>query len=111
MNKKFDAKKRWIAYSSTVRGSIRVDEGARAALSHNNKSLLASGIIAVDGAFASGDVISISDRDGQEFARGRSNYSADEVDKIKGLRSDNIKNVLGYKAKDEVVHKNDLVIL
>ena len=110
-NKKFDAKKRWIAYSSTVRGSIRVDDGARTALVDNNKSLLASGILGTSGEFDSGDVISISDKDGHELARGLSNYSSDEVKKLKGLRSADFKNVLGYKTRDEIVHKDNLVIL
>ena len=110
-NKKFDAKKRWIAYSSTLRGTVRVDDGARTALVDDNKSLLASGIVASSGEFASGDVISISDKDGHELARGLSNYSSDEVKKLKGLRSADFKRVLGYKAKDEIVHKNNLVIL
>lgn len=110
-NKKFDAKKRWIAYSSTVRGSVRVDNGAMIALVSNNKSLLASGILASSGEFAFGDVISISDKDGRELARGLSNYSSDEVEKLKGLRSADFKSVLGYKAKDEIVHKDNLVIL
>ncbi len=110
-NKKFDAKKRWIAYSSTVMGSVRIDDGARAALVDDNKSLLASGIVGLSGEFASGDVISISDKDGRELARGLSNYSSDEVGKLKGLRSADFKSVLGYKAKDEIVHKDNLVIL
>ncbi|MCX5677766.1 MAG: glutamate 5-kinase [Candidatus Omnitrophica bacterium] len=110
-NKKFDAKKRWIAYSSMSRGAIRIDDGARTALIHRNKSLLASGIVEVSGDFVSGDVISISDKDGHEFAKGLSNYSADEVEKLKGLKSVDFKNVLGYKAKDEIVHKDNLVIL
>jgi glutamate 5-kinase len=110
-NKEFDAKKRWIAYSSRVRGSVRVDDGARKALVDGNKSLLASGIVASGGEFVSGDVISISDKDGRELARGLSNYSSDEVKKLKGLKSADFRSVLGYKAKDEIVHKDNLVIL
>jgi len=109
--KSHDAKKRWIAYSSKAKGSICVDDGARSALCHGNKSLLASGIVGIDGDFASGDVIVISDRQGSEFARGVSNYSAIDVNKIKGLKSRDFKGILGCKAKDEVVHKNNLVIL
>lgn len=111
VNKEFDAKKRWIAYSSRVRGSVCVDDGARRAIVDGNKSLLASGILAANGEFASGDVISISDKDGRELARGLSNYSSDEVNKLKGLKSADFRNVLGYKAKDEIVHKDNLVIL
>lgn len=110
-NKKFDAKKRWIAYSSRSKGTISVDDGARGAISQNNKSLLASGIVSVDGDFTSGDVVSVSDKDGNEFARGLSNYSAAEVKKIKGLKSADFKNVLGYKDQDEIIHKDNLAVL
>lgn len=110
-NKKFDARKRWIAYSSMARGTIRIDDGARAALVDGNKSLLASGVVGVSGDFSSGDVVGISDKDGHEFAKGLSNYSADEVEKLKGLKSAAFKSVLGYKARDEIVHKDNLVIL
>ncbi|MFH1190565.1 MAG: glutamate 5-kinase [Candidatus Omnitrophota bacterium] len=110
-DKKFDAKKRWIAHSSTARGVLTVDDGAKAALVGNNKSLLASGILGSSGKFAAGDVISISDKDGRELARGISNYSSAEVDKLKGLKSAEFKRVLGYKAKDEIIHKDNLVIL
>ncbi|MDO8536085.1 MAG: glutamate 5-kinase [Candidatus Omnitrophota bacterium] len=106
----FLAKKRWIAFSSKPRGSIYVDSGAREALS-KNKSLLASGIVEVDGQFVAGDVIKIADRNFREFARGLTNYSSSELLKIKGLKTGEIKNVLGHKTRDEVVHKDDLVIL
>jgi glutamate 5-kinase len=110
-NKKYDARKRWIAYSSSTKGSIRVDDGAKKALFYHNKSLLASGILDIDGRFKSGDVVSITDKAGNEFAKGICNYSADELDKIKGLRSSDFRDALGYKAKDEIVHKDNLVIL
>lgn len=105
------AKKRWIAFSSRPGGSIYVDDGAREALSDKNKSLLASGIIEVDGQFVAGDVVRIADRNFKEFARGLTNYSSSELLKIKGLKTGEIKNALGYKARDEVIHKDDLVIL
>jgi glutamate 5-kinase len=105
------AKKRWIAFSSKPKGSIYVDSGAKEALSSKNKSLLASGIVEVDGQFAAGDVIKIADKNFREFARGITNYSSGEILKIKGLKNADIKNVLGDKARDEVVHKDDLVIL
>lgn len=105
------AKKRWMAFSSKPRGSICVDGGAKEALSNKNKSLLASGIVSVDGQFAAGDVVKIVDKSLKEFARGLTNYSSSELFKIKGLRTPQIKNALGYKARDEVVHKDDLVIL
>ena len=105
------ARKRWIAFSSKPRGSISVDGGAREALSNKNKSLLASGIVSVDGEFASGDVVRIADKSFTEFARGITNYSSSELLKIKGLKTSEIKGALGYKSRDEVVHKDNLVIL
>ena len=109
--KAFVAKKRWIAFSSKPKGSIRVDDGARKALSEKDRSLLASGIISAEGTFASGDAVSIAGEDGEEFARGLSNYSSGEISKIKGLKTSGYKGALGYKGRDEVVHKDNLVIL
>lgn len=107
---KFIAKKRWIAFSSKPKGVIKIDRGAREAL-WKNKSLLASGIMAVDGKFTAGDVVSIADNDGIEFARGLTNYSSEEVSKIMGHSSSSFKDILGYKGRDEIVHKDNLVIL
>jgi glutamate 5-kinase len=109
--KAFVAKKRWIAFSSRPKGVISVDDGARAALAEKDKSLLASGIAGVEGSFASGDVVSIAGRDGAEFARGVANYSSGEISKIKGLKTSGYKAALGYKGRDEVVHKDNLAIL
>jgi glutamate 5-kinase len=105
------AKKRWIAFSSKAKGTIVVDSGAKEALSNKNKSLLSSGIVEVDGNFTAGDVIKITDKSFREFAKGLSNYSSSELLKIKGLKTNEIKAVLGYKGADEVVHKDNLVIL
>jgi glutamate 5-kinase len=105
------AKKRWIAFSSKAKGAIIVDSGAREALSGKNKSLLSSGIVGIDGNFAAGDVVKIADKASKEFARGLSNYSSSELLKIKGLKTTEIKAALGYKGADEVVHKDNLVIL
>ena len=108
---RFLAKKRWIAFSSKAKGTIVVDSGAREALSDKNKSLLSSGIIDVNGVFFAGDAVKIVDKALKEFARGLSNYSSSEILKIKGLKTDEIKGALGYKGADEVIHKNNLVIL
>lgn len=107
----FIAKKRWIAFSSKTKGAIRIDEGAVSAVLTKNKSLLASGIAAVDGHFVAGDVVSIADREGKQLAAGVSNYSSAEIVKIKGLKTSQIHDVLGRKTQDEVVHKDNLVIL
>jgi glutamate 5-kinase len=105
------AKKRWIAFSSRAKGAIIVDGGAKEALTDRNKSLLSSGITGVEGEFASGDVVKITDRSLKEFARGLANYSSSELAKIKGLKTSQIQGVLGYKGADEVIHKDNLVIL
>jgi glutamate 5-kinase len=108
---KIIAKKRWIAFSSKPKGSIKVDNGAKEALIEKDKSLLGSGIIDVEGDFSTGDVIKILDKEGFEFARGVANYSASDIAKIKGLKTSQIKAALGYHGEDEVVHKDNLVIL
>jgi len=108
---KIMAKKRWIAFSSKARGRISVDDGAREALLKKNRSLLSSGIIGTGGSFARGDVVSIVDKNESEFAKGIANYSSEEISKIKGLNTSEFKGVLGYKGHDEVVHKDNLVIL
>jgi glutamate 5-kinase len=108
---KIIAKKRWIAFSSKPKGAIRVDNGAKEALSDKDKSLLGSGIIGVEGDFASGDVVTIIDKEGKEFARGVASYSSAEISKIKGLKTSQIKAALGYDGEDEVIHKDNLVIL
>ncbi|MGB2705413.1 MAG: glutamate 5-kinase [Candidatus Omnitrophota bacterium] len=108
---KAKAKKRWIAFSSKVKGSIIVDDGAKKALAKGQKSLLASGITGKEGTFKAGDVIGISDSKGREFARGLVNYSSKEIERIKALKTSEIESVLGYKDHDEVVHRDNLVIL
>ena len=108
---KFIAKKRWIAYSSKPKGSIRVDDGAKEALVRKNRSLLASGIIGLSGTFRPRDTVRIMDRSGNEFGRGLCNYSSEDLSKIKGLGSGKFKAVLGYEARDEIIHKDELVIL
>lgn len=105
------AKKRWIAHSSKPKGSIEVDDGAKAALIEKDKSLLASGITGLDGDFRSGNVVSIVDARGKEFARGITNYSNKDLSKIKGLNTAGFKAALGRKGPDEVVHKDNLVLL
>ena len=105
------AKKKWIAFSSKKKGSLIVDKGARDALVERKKSLLSSGIVRVEGNFHIGDTVGICDEHKHEFARGLANYSAKEVDKIKKVKTDRIEKILGYKYYDEVIHKDNLVIL
>lgn len=106
------ARERWIAYGGTSSGNrIYVDTGAKMALMKAGKSLLPSGIIKIEGSFQPGDLVQIIDNDGVEFARGLVNYTTEELDKIKGLKSSQVKLVLGYKYYDEVVHRDNLVLL
>ena len=104
-------RKKWIAFGSHVGGKVIVDDGAREALIHKGKSLLPSGIVAVEGSFASGDVVEIVDVKGREFARGITNYSASELNRIKGQKSKDICPILGYKDFDEVIHRDNLSLI
>jgi len=108
---KMSGRKRWIAYSLRSRGVIKVDAGARLALSERGKSLLPSGITEVSGNFEFGDAVSCVDETGTEFARGLTNYSIKEIERIKGKRTDQIESLLGYMYYDEVIHRDNLVIL
>ncbi|MDP3981608.1 MAG: glutamate 5-kinase [Chlamydiota bacterium] len=108
---KISSKKRWLAHFIKTQGALVLDSGALAAIQHKGKSLLASGILSVTGAFQIGSLISLKDEQGCEIARGLSNYSALELEKIKGSKTSDIINVLGYKYADEVVHRNYLVVL
>jgi glutamate 5-kinase len=108
---RMQSRKRWLAFASLPRGGIVVDAGARGALVLGGKSLLPSGVRGTQKTFRAGDVVSLVDLAGQEFGRGLANYSRDEVEKIKGLKSDEIAGVLGARPYDEVVHRDNLVIL
>lgn len=107
---RLENRKRWIAFGAAVQGRIYVDEGAAKALLLNGKSLLPSGITRVEGSFEVGNTVSICDPSGREIARGIVNYSAHEVERIKGLKTRDIAQVLGYKDYDEVVHRNNMVL-
>lgn len=108
---KIASRKRWIAFTLPRQGRIFIDQGAKEALKLKGKSLLPSGIVRVKGKFSGGDVVSIIDGNDREFARGLSNYSGEEVDEIKGVKTKDIQSILGYKPYDEVVHRDNLVIL
>lgn len=104
-------RKRWIAFALRPKGELVVDPGAKEALCRHGRSLLPSGVLEVRGRFERGDPVSCLDPEGREFARGLVNYSAQELQRIKGLRTDRIEHVLGYKYRDEVIHRDDLVLL
>lgn len=104
-------RKRWLAFAARPQGGVRVDAGAKRALVHQGRSLLPSGVQGTVKQFRVGDVVSVLGAEGEEFARGLVNYSAEEVERIKGRRSTEIEGVLGYKHSDEVIHRDNLVLL
>ncbi len=105
------SRKHWIGYTVKAKGRLTLDDGAVEALTRKGKSLLASGITAVQGNFEAGDCVACADRAGREFAKGLANYGAEAIGKIKGLKSGEIQKTLGYKDYDEVIHRDNLVIL
>jgi len=105
---KLDARKKWIISSISPKGEIIIDDGAAQALS-NGKSLLAAGIIKVSGKFEKGDHIKVLNKKNSECARGLSSFSSDEILRIMGHHSKEIEKILGYVAKSEVIHKDDMV--
>jgi glutamate 5-kinase len=104
------ARKRWIAFAVTPQGRLTVDAGALQALTHRGKSLLPSGVVDVEGDFAAGEVVALVG-DGREFARGLVNFDAGELRRIRGAKTRDIVTRLGYKSFDEVIHRDNLVIL
>ncbi|WP_317933082.1 glutamate 5-kinase [Halioxenophilus sp. WMMB6] len=104
------ARKQWLAGQLQNRGSVTLDAGAVAVLQRQGKSLLAVGVKAVAGQFKRGDMVLCLDESGREVARGLINYSAREVAKIKGLPTESIEQVLGYKDEDELIHRDNLVV-
>lgn len=107
---KLTAKKHWIAFSKKPRGKLLIDEGGQRAVIKQGKSLLPSGICGVDGSFERGDAVRLCNRDGEEFARGVISYSLAEMLQIMGKQSSEIENILGYKYRDEVVCRDNLVL-
>ena len=105
------SRKHWIAFNPKPKGEVIVDDGAKKAIVQKGKSLLPSGVVKIRGSFDRGDLVTCQGPRGKEFARGLVNYSATELEKIKGLRSDQIESTLGYKYSDEVIHRDDLVVL
>jgi len=104
------ARKRWIAGSLSPMGSLTVDEGAARALARGS-SLLPAGVRAVSGVFSRGDPVSIRDPAGKEIARGLSAYDSADAARIAGHRSAEIEAILGWRGRDEMVHRDDLVLL
>jgi len=107
------ARKRWIAFAVPPQGRLLVDAGARQALIERGKSLLPSGVVDIEGDFDAGEVVALcaADGDGKEFARGLVNFDAQELRTIRRAKTTEIESLLGYKSFDEVVHRDNLVVL
>lgn len=106
-----EGRKRWLLAQSATAGTVQVDEGAARALERGGKSLLPVGLVAVEGEFERGAIISVRRREGNEFARGVCNYSARDLRAILGQRSGEIADILGYDYGPECIHRDNLVLL
>lgn len=104
-------RKRWLAFGARIRGRLTVDKGCATALLKKGSSLLAAGIKSVEGSFEQGNTISIVNQDGWEIARGLANYNSEDAEKIKGAHTHEIAGILGHKPYDEVVHRDNMVLL
>ncbi|MCM8779236.1 MAG: glutamate 5-kinase [Candidatus Omnitrophica bacterium] len=110
--KKLSSRKQWMLFNLSPKGKIYIDRGAKEAILKKGKSLLSAGIVKIEGDFSEADLVSILDGETKrEIGQGITNYSSEELSKIKGLKTSEIEKVLGYKYYDEVIHRDNLVIL
>jgi glutamate 5-kinase len=105
------SRKHWLAYTAKPRGCLRLDAGAVRAVRERGRSLLPAGVVAVEGSFGIGDPVACEDDRGVEFARGLTAYTAEDVRRIQGKSTSEIDRVLGYSNGDEVIHRDDLVLV
>jgi len=108
--RRMSSRRRWIAQAARTHGKIMIDDGAAIALAERGKSLLPSGIAGVMGKFAKGATVAVIDSTGRQIARGMTNYSSEEIDKIKGLKTAQVARLLGDKSCDEVIHRNNMTV-
>ena len=108
---KMESRKRWMLSGLASKGKVMVDKGAVSALKEHNKSLLPAGLVKAEGKFQRGDIVDILNEKGKRIGCGISNYSSSDLATIGGKHSDKIGNLLGYDYGDEVVHRNNMVIL
>ncbi len=106
----FNARQRWLAHGVVPSGLLYLDEGAVRAVREGGKSLLPAGIIQVEGSFDSQDAVQLCDRQGVEIARGLVNYGSDELQRIRGQKSNAIAAILGYSSTETIVHRDNLVL-
>src|SRR5262249_685386 len=103
--------KRWLGFTARPKGRVTIDPGAFNAVRHKGRSLLPIGVVQVQGEFHKGAVISLCDLAGQEFARGLTNYSAADARRVLGLRTEQIAELFGTLPYEEIVHRDNLVLL
>lgn len=108
---RLEARRKWVAFGRPVRGTLVLDPGAVAAVANGGKSLLPAGIRSLEGEFEAGEAVSLRADDGRELARGVCNYGSEDLLRILGRKSSEIEGILGYKIADEVVHRNNMVVL
>ena len=106
-----DAKRQWLANNLKIKGTVSLDTGAETAIVNDGKSLLPVGVEKVEGSFIRGDLVSCVGPTNNEIARGLVNYNSDEAIKLIGITSGKIEEALGYIAEEELIHRNNLVIL
>jgi glutamate 5-kinase len=110
--RRMKGRKKWMAFSPQAEGAVVVDAGARRAIVSGHRSLLPAGVKAVKGPFAMGSVVSIQDEQGEEIARGLCNFASEELDRIRGMNTRKIPEVLGSDTYfEEVVHRDNLVVV
>jgi glutamate 5-kinase len=110
-SKAVSSRKRWLAFSSRPRGKLILDAGAARAIARDGRSLLAIGIQSSEGDFQKGDIVAVCDPQGQEIARGLTNYCRRDIEHIKGLKSNKIAQVLGGCPYEEVIHRDNLAVV
>ncbi len=108
---RLDHRKRWIAHGLKAAGTVTVDEGGAAAVRKNGRSLLAVGVTACEGDFDVGEAVLVRDASGAPVAKGLVNYPSGDLRRILGRRTDEIEGILGYRSFDEIIHRDNLVLL
>jgi glutamate 5-kinase len=110
-DRKLPRSKWWTAFAFKVRGTVWVDKGAEDAVLHRGKSLLPSGVVKAEGDFRRGECVEVANLLDSVIAKGLTNYSSSDIDKIKGLKSVDIERELGYKYTEEIIHRDNMVII
>lgn len=108
---RLESKKRWMLSRLASKGKLMIDSGAVTALKKHNRSLLPAGVVSVEGRFKRGDVVDIHDPDNNHIGCGITNYNSKDITTIKGAHSEEISNLLGYEYGDEVIHRNNMVLI